>query len=158
MKSKLTTYVLLTVVVVVWGIIVWKFFFQQPKQEHVMMTRHDPVKKGIADTLLLSYPDPFLDGKEVGKKEPVTASAAKRIETQPAPKLPALPAKPITHNVKYVGTIAKNKNSYSLVEINGSLNTMKAGDETCGYELVRVYADSLLLVKDGDTLTVKLSK
>lgn len=151
MKSKATTYLLIAVVIIVWGIIGWRIF--SPKDD-AAQSPPAPKKTGVAaqaaDTLVLNYRDPFLGAAAQPKK------AAKPPRTPPtaAPKPPPEPA--VVHNLRYMGRITKNKAAYGLVEIGGTLNTMKAGETVEGYKLVKLYDDSVRLVWKGGTVTVRL--
>lgn len=64
MKSRWTTYVLLVVVLAVWGAVAWKIFNPSSKDEAntVPQVRVQTVPKEHQDTLLCDYPDPFLKG------------------------------------------------------------------------------------------------
>ena len=64
MKSRWTTYVLLVVVLAVWGAVAWKIFNPSSKDEAntVPQVRVQVVPKEHQDTLLCDYPDPFLKG------------------------------------------------------------------------------------------------
>lgn len=157
MKSKRTTYILLTVVISVWGTIVWKVFSNKPSkiETRVAAVQMSPIIEQT-DTLCLDYPDPFLKSMvnktvEKPKKTVQTVQPAKPVKPEP-------PKKPVKHNLKYVGTITKKGVRFCLAEINGSLNTMKEREEIDGYELINIYGDSIRFSKDGEHLTIKLAE
>lgn len=150
MKSKATTYLLIAVVIIVWGIIGWRIF--SPKDD-AAQSPPAPKKTGVAakaaDTLVLNYRDPFLGAAAQPKK---AAAKPPRTPQTAAPKPPPEPA--VVHNLRYMGRIMRDKAAYGLVEIGGTLNTMKTGEMVEGYKLVKLYDDSVQLVWKGKTITV----
>lgn len=160
MKSKRTVYLLIILVLIIWGLIVKKIFFSsddtvsaiQPKQSAGIKSANK-----LSDTLLLNYQDPFLKTSR-SKETPFNKIAARQQSAlQPA----ANPAKPKPDILlQYVGyVIDKNKNATSyIIRINGNQQTMKQGDNINGLKLTKVTADSLFFTKDSDSYSVHIEQ
>jgi hypothetical protein len=121
---------LVLAVLAVWGIVLWRVFGRDDAP--VAVAARVPVAAGAEDTLLLDYPDPFM-AEVVVKPTPVV----------PQQEAPALP--PVQHRLRYLGRISRDGAAYGLVEINGSLHTLRRGEAVEGYRLETLWQDSVRL-------------
>ncbi len=140
MKSKPVTYMLIAVVLVIWGVILWKVF--SPKDDSAPLP--PPQKRAettapAADTLLLDYRDPFLGA--TAKKPAAKPAVTTRVAAPPPPE----PPPPVEHRLRYMGSISRGGVPYGLVEINGTLHTIRRGETADGYRLETVWQDSVKL-------------
>ncbi len=140
MKSRITTYVLVIIVLAVWGIVLWRVFDR--KDIPVVVVARVSEEVGVEDTLLLDYRDPFI-GDVVVEPTPVAPQHA----------IPLPP--PVRHRLRYMGRISRDGTVYGLVEINGSLHTMRRGETADGYRLEQLWSDSARLRWRGEICVAK---
>lgn len=151
MKSRWTTYLLLAVVVAVWGIVAWKIFV--PADDAAPAARPGPsvpvVQPAPADTLLLDYPDPFLKGAA----RPA-AAARSVVRGLPVPK----PAPPKRERVQIVhlGTVRSAGKRLYILTVGEEQYELSCGDAAGEFVLTACDRDSLYLRKAGITYGVKL--
>lgn len=144
MKNKKLTYVLLPMVLLIWGAILYRIVNVVGDNEGVISpssVQHQPMQPIVQDTfaLLLSYRDPFL-GKMPATKTPGN--------TGPKPIVPVVvtPEKPIVWPaISYGGRIKSEEGNRQLVfvQINGQANIMKIGDMINEITLNSVSKDSI---------------
>ncbi len=154
MKSKATTYLLLAVVLAVWGVIGWKVLSRGSSGDggSSPAARVREAAANEPDTLLLDYRDPFLSGQKIA---PVANAPDVGLVLAP---LPPTPKKAVKHNVRYLGRIRHQGVEHSLVEINNAPHTMRVGDAADDYRLERIFEDSLHFAFDGERCCIKLSQ
>lgn len=154
MKSKSTIILLSIAVVVLWGIIAYKFFIAIPDSSAVVPMQAKPSSKVIpeTDTLLLNYKDPFLGNIVPLKKSIVTSNKI----IVPAQKIASSPKEKVT--IRYIGIIRANKGTKHIVNINGSTHTVSKGDETGGFRLTTITDDSLFFTKNNHTYSIATLK
>ncbi|MCD7970265.1 MAG: hypothetical protein LUF87_07925 [Alistipes sp.] len=150
MKTKTGTYLLLIAALAVWGVIAWKIIRrEQPGTAEALPEVPIAVKeKNPRDTLWLNYRDPFLGEilqPTVESEEP-DAEGNDRVELRPV----------ASYNVRYYGTIIKNRVENYIIEIDGQQHLFRQGSTQDGFTLRRVYPDSVLLVKDGVEFSVPM--
>jgi hypothetical protein len=135
---------LVVAVLAVWGFVAWRIFASktEPVAAPVVWRAGSEVPEEVPDLLRLDYDDPFL--KDVAILQP----AVEVVVVTPPPK----PRQP--PSMKYAGTIAtRGKTSY-LLESGGLLHSLAVGDELEEYTLRRAFADSVWMVRDGQTYTI----
>lgn len=156
MKSKKTTYILIALVIGIWGYVGYSLF--QPEEEFVIqeVSEYDNTEvedhKEASTQLDLDYKDPFLDRKILAIREKIS-----RPPTQPSNsyKRPIQP-KPIVKkkgeefinwpNIRYAGTI----NEYlGLVKFNGKKIFVKKND---------IFKDVRFVSFNNDSLKIEYKK
>lgn len=150
MKSRWTTYLLLTAVVAVWGIVVWKIF--TPTSDNAPVTRKTAPAKdptSSADTLQLDYPDPFLKN---GVRQPI-ATTPKIVRGLPAAKTPF---KRERVTIVHLATVASHGCSRYILTIGDDQHELIRGEAAGDFVLTDCDGDSLYLSKAGVTYGVKL--
>ena len=148
MKSRWTTYVLLVVVLGVWGAVAWKIF--NPGAKGATKTAPPPrtitVAENCAETLLCNYPDPFLKG---GQTDPTSR-----------PVLRALPKKTVIRRENltcvHMGTMASGKRVLYILAFGETQYELSRGESAEGFTLRNCDRDSLYLEKDGQVYGVEL--
>lgn len=155
MKSRFTTYLLIVVVLGIWGAIVWKIFFRQPKDSEASAAPHVVViaETSESDTLMLNYRDPFLGTVERPKAAPVV-----RIVQPTTPAAPKEEPPMPSYNVKYYGRIGRGADIYCIIEIDGQQHVMKHGDTEDGFNLISIAEDSVQIRKEGRVFSVAAIK
>jgi hypothetical protein len=159
MKSKKSTYLLLIVVLAIWGAVIYKLFFDHKGNDTFMTNNSSFVPESfnlasLNDTFSIhhGYRDPFL-GKAAEARPRVTTGALAPIIKQAtmAPSLAKWPA------VVFHGLIRNQKSGkqIALVEIDGHGHNMIPGDLESGLELVKSYKDSVLMGNGKERRTFK---
>jgi hypothetical protein len=155
MKSKYTVYLLIILVVIIWGFIVKRIFFDSDDNAGTIQTKktHQSIPSKQTDTLCLNYTDPFL--KKHVKKRQQKQSPIKSTLPQPKQETAA-------NNIllQYVGYV-KEKNSGTisyLVKINGVQHTIKQNDNIDGLKLTKATADSLLFERENNKYGIYIEK
>jgi hypothetical protein len=151
MKNKKATYLLLFVVLIIWGFIVFRIYRTvNPSDEKKMNVSIGSILTDtrVTDTFSIaaSYRDPFLNHY-------VAVSHSVR-RSRPVPvQLPQLPKAPVRWpDVKFLGTISNNKlaKKIILVSINGRDNLMREGETVNDLSLLKIAKDSVQLSYMGE--------
>lgn len=142
MKSKKSIYVLLPIVVLIWGALIYKFFSFNGDNESIQLSNDfsaKPFALGKVDTFSINvnYRDPFL-GKIY---RPNTVKVKKRASN------PAKPEVIVWPQIQYKGIVSDNqgKTKIFMLIINGQTFLMRKGA-----------VENEVLLKDGDRNTVDL--
>lgn len=149
MKTRWTTYLLLTAVAAVWGIVAWKIFAPTSGDGTVVAPQIVATKApaAAADTLQLDYPDPFLKG------------APRPVEGSPTVRpLPVAKPVPRRERVKIVhlGTVVSHGNPLYILTLGNQQYELIRGDQAEGFVLTACDRDSLYLTKEELIYGVKL--
>lgn len=147
MKSRWTTYLLLTAVAVVWGVVVWKIFFTTAKPAPPPPKAAAAPDRAVRDTLLLDYPDPFLKGQTAAHP----TAAIVRALPPPAAKV-RRERVALTHR----GTVVSGRTRFYIVTIGNEQVELAPGGEAAGFVCASADGDSLYLRKEGVIYGVKL--
>lgn len=145
MKNKKVTYLLLVLSIVLWGIIGWKVYgaFNYIQPEIPTIKKEVVTNKKDSITLLLNYRDPFLGKYSSGnivkdtipaKRILVAASPTKKIE-------------PVVPQIQYKGIINIGKVSMAILQKDGKVLTIKAGEEIDGFKLYKMDDNKIMLSK-----------
>jgi len=147
MKNKKLIYVLIPLVLFVWGVIIYRVFNtinnnESPQLMNKPIAIADERKEFLNDTfsLRLNYRDPFL-GKLL--KTVTTAGGNKKKELL---KTPLKTEAAIVWPVIVYGGVIKNQNSNKLwgfVQINGQVNIVKEGDVINEIQVKKIMKDSI---------------
>lgn len=158
MKASKTTFFLVTVLLLVWGVIGYTIYhsFGEGDTSHLpVTTKNTSLLTEATDTfsLLLNYTDPFSTvyrgaskSVDVPTSKPVvikqTATAKKTVVST-------------NLQLKYMGMMGKAKEgNYSLlVEVNGADMLIQKGDRIEGYAVKRATEDTLVLIKGAEVKT-----
>lgn len=144
MKNKKLIYLLLPLVILIWGTVFYKIFFSTAPGEEWEEEAINPQKNSTAapvDTfsIIAGYRDPFL-GNTVYSENTIREIPKPKI--RPEPKIEqAVPWPSIVY-----GGMIKNQQStrqLALVKINGKENILKAGEMIGTIELAKIYKDSI---------------
>jgi len=153
MKSKATTYLLFAIVLVIWGVIVWKLFSPSRKEAFPQSIQvSNVVTSEKNDTLKLNYVDPFLKKHE---------SASTQIKKNSSSKIFFVDTKHLERSMEncpitYIGYMHQGRNHNGIIKSNGIHHSITTGDIVHGFRLVAMYPDSLIFIKDGLSYTINL--
>lgn len=157
MKNKKATYILLPIVLGIWGLIIYRVFAvaspDTPTPRYPDTGNGKTETISLADTfsLLASYPDPFLEAvKEV-------KHSSKPVAVKKEPVKPVAAVKTSWPAITYSGMVRNQKSDKQLVmvSVNGSSNVMKVGDVVEGLALVRIWRDSVELAMGKERRYIK---
>lgn len=140
MKRRITTYILLVIVLIIWGIIGYRFLSGRGEK-----TAADAAAPGKRDVVaggspppLLNYRDPFFP---VIPEEPEKS-------TMPAKKLsPRVVAEKEPIEIKCLGRIEKRGEIYYLVSVQSEYYPVRVGDKIGDLKVKCVTEDSLYFEK-----------
>lgn len=152
MKSRRTTWLLLGVVILIWGAIGWKICFPSgekaiPDQQAMAPSRPVPAER--RDTLRCDYPDPFTRGTSVSR----SAATRSRVRSLPPKTVPVRREKV---QAEHLGTICVEGEKLYILSVKGVQYEMRCGEPADGFVLCGCDGDSLYLKKQGVKYGVKL--
>lgn len=143
MKKNQKTYLLLVVVVIVWGTIGYQIYQAYSGQEITTAEIHQPRRTNYQASIAQNdyqiepdYRDPFL-GKIYRKPKP-----KKRVKVQKPPV--------VFPNIVYKGVINGETDSY-IISINGIQEIFALKQEIKGVKLVRAYQKTVVLQYQKET-------
>lgn len=161
-KGKKFTYLLIGAVGIVWGVIVYKVFFNSSGDNYELKMGSGPIQHEVYDqyvvskdtfTLALNYRDPFL-----GTMEAAALPVKKGLPIISADFSPR-PVKPIIdwNSIKYSGYILNplTKSPASIVTVRGIEKMMTVGETFEGVKLIRNKKDSILVSWQGKEKYIK---
>lgn len=142
MKGKTSNYLLLALVLVIWGMVIYRVV-QALSEPDIPMptvrgTKKRPKEKVGShwpDTLVLAYRDPFFGGiisdGQTGSDSMAVGTAVPR----PAP----VPQEPPWPEVEYLGTISnrQERKEVVLLKLGGRSRMMRPGDEILGVSYLK---------------------
>lgn len=153
-KNKKLTWFLICAVALVWGVILYRLFFNNAEEDYVLKSpsvaaKHEPYDQYVLkeDTfkLALNYKDPFLGG--------ITSESAESKIVDPVLKqvnfVPPAPPKPTVDwsIIKYSGYIINpvTKKMVAIVMVNGKERMLAEGEHFEGMQLLKNKKDSVLV-------------
>lgn len=151
MKNKKNIYILLPIVLFIWGIVIYQFFsFTTPEDGLIENTSAElnikpfKVKERTAFSINTAYRDPFL-GKTYADPTAITNSTHKKNTAARHKKQTAQEESIVWPSIHYKGTISdsKQKNKLYIMVIDGQNFYMKKGD-----------TQNEIFLKDGDKESV----
>lgn len=152
MTKQQKTYVLLTAVAIVWGLIGYRIYIgMNPTTEIVeagiQQQKFTPktFEKTKAYTLKADYRDPFL-GKLATQKKNV------RKKTAPTSKKNDIPFP----NIIYNGIVEGGRSKSYTVTVNGKQELLKIGQSIQEVKLLKANTDQITLLFNGITKVIKL--
>lgn len=151
MRSKKSIYLLIAILLIVWGIIVKKIFFTSPQSAMTvtLSERQKSIEADVSDELVLDYPDPFL------KNYQSTAPSVSQPTVTSLPKNNSAKAKIPNPDIVFIGKISLGKKSVYLFEMAKMQYDMQLGDEVNGFKLIRIYPDSVHFKSDETIFCIK---
>lgn len=150
MKNKKLIYLLLFVVVAVWGMIIRRVVsFTSDGAPEAVSGLGMPGKKANVDekVLILDYRDPFL--QRFAEPSPVIETSVMKKAEEPQDVIAAPP-------FGYKGMIQKGKETYAVIFSGGSSEILQKGETLEDYELKVISADSVVMQKGRQRFTIRL--
>lgn len=148
MKNKKTVYILMPVVLLIWGYIGFKIFTYGEDEEDAQPIRIDEIitdkdEKAVSKALALNYADPFLKGiRNTARNESVEPIKSK-------PKKDVVPVH--WGDISYNGFIKNQNNAkkIALLNVDGKQLLAGKGDQIRQLLVVSIQQDSVLLQKEN---------
>jgi len=151
MKSRSLTYLLIAVVLTVWGVIAYKLFsgVNQNTSGNERKVITGPINK-ITDneSLKLNYPDPFLKGI---KKDHNNSGKIKHVRS----------VKSSTEkiNIVYMGKVYIGSSVYYMLAENDTCHTIRAGKRAfSGIKIIKEVMDTLIVEKNNSNYRLTKAK
>jgi hypothetical protein len=163
MKKKGTQYLLLIVVLGIWGVIGFRFYSFISPEEEVAVNQEYKVSQLTLQSakknypVICDYPDPFLKGISYRKNERknndanlLSQSTKKEKITKPLP--PQFPA------VQLAGVISNKQSGKksAIMILEGKEYSLAAGESVNGLKLSKIFSDSVLVTYQKKNKMIKL--
>ena len=149
LKSKKSIPLLLVVVVVVWGLIIYRVvvYSSGGKVMPKIAGERYVIENKEIDTLFLNYRDPFLGTVPRGVKQP-----SPRVRAKATVEEPDSPP-----GFQFAGRIRKGKRDFWLMKSGDNTRLVSVKEKNVdGYRVERVYRDSVCLRKGKRVYTLKI--
>lgn len=149
MKSRWTTYLLLAVVVAVWGVVAWKIFAAADNTPPAARPKpsETAAKTAAADTLQLDYADPFLKG--------AVRAAAGRSSVRSLSGVKPVPPKRERVKIVHLGTVTSAGRPLYILTVGETQYELTHGESAGDFVFADCDGDSLYLRKEGVMYGVK---
>lgn len=158
MKNKLLSSILIPMVILIWGIIIFKIIKHINNSEVPTLATYSFTKTSSHETtkdtltLILNYRDPFLNGIARG----TTISEGNNNLTGDKSVL-FTPAKPLAKfpDIKYSGMVinSKNKQKTGLLKIENKDFLVKDGELAGRVKVFKLFTDSVIVVSNREKRT-----
>lgn len=159
MKDKKVKYILIGLVLLIWGVIVFKILHMVKPANDEVESSFMPVQKNTRNTgidsfmIIADYPDPFLKKyvQTYRKQSLATGNTKKSVLTKKASEAVKWP------NLTYSGHASANSGNKSsvLIIIDGTGYIMKVNDVIKGVEMLAISKDSVKVKFSGMSKFVK---
>jgi type II secretory pathway component PulC len=163
-NTKSTKYLLLTGVMLIWGLIIYRVIHGLDRDnDAVIMTSHNEGLKyvALADTfaLVANYPDPFLSTQdETAEKENEVLTDQ---QITPVPVMPTQRKSSIDlHTLHYQGMILNpdTKKKVGILTIDGKQVMVKEQDKIEGFLIRKITKDKITIAVDGKNTEIERDK
>jgi len=163
MKNKAMTYILLSLVVGLWGYIIYKIFAAVSDDDQGTRQAQKNFVQNVSDlsfynqkkttALLLNYPDPML--KNVVADSVPSAPVTPAVNNYVAPPVQSYQPEPQI-NVRYIGFIENlnDKKPTAIVAIMDKQYMMNVGDEQNGVKLTAISQGQITIKAHGKNKTI----
>jgi len=150
MNKKITTYLLLSASILIWGTIAWRVIQTFKKEDPVVETTlpHPLVKKPDSVMLLLNYNDPFLKVHAVKSSQNGEDTEVEQESPEPdfLPQEPEVVQGPA---FKFKGMLKAGKKSYGLLDLAGETIMVSPREKIGDFYVVSISPDKLVVRRQG---------
>ncbi len=150
MKSKRNQYLLLGLVLLIWGVVLWKFVsFADNTEVNIAPISVGNAARALDETeknytFHLNYRDPFLK--------------ASRMAETPEPSLQPVAPNPRRFirlpEVKYYGLVSAGQQKTGIMQMQQKSTMIKEGEEVGPYKILKMSQEQLTLWHEGSDSTV----
>ena len=159
MKSKKSIYILLPIVLIIWGILIYQFFSYTSSeiievQEELPLFVKIDYKEPDTTALDVNHRDPFTGKLENAK---YNGSPSNKKVTNP-PKIKTETTPEVQTQIEYKGIVSDvaNKKKVFMVVIDNQTYLMKQGDKENGVELINGNRESITIKHKGKKKNILL--
>lgn len=152
MNNKKTKYVLLPLVLLLWGYIAYRIFEQVNPEieiENSVRPRLNPMVESKAEDtykLLLDYPDPFLKHIRIKKEKAEKEKQQTIVNRVYAWNWP---------NMNYGGCIQNKNKMVGLLQLNAKHLLVQEGKTYEKFIIEKLYADSIVIKRETEKRTIR---
>lgn len=169
MKNKKLKYVLIPLVIIVWGLIFYKVFSYSNDDEPILVVsqntniKTEVIQEKDSFELSLQYADPFLKKNKAIRSRDYPASVQSENNTIQGARINARNnrRKPIPPSFKateisYGGEIINDNSKHitAVIRVAGNNKLLSDGDITGQVEILRIFNDSIHVVDQGKERTI----
>lgn len=168
MKKKGTQYILLLVVLGIWGMIGYRFFsYLAPEEEKQEEKAYAPQSLTLGRlkteySISCNYPDPFMKQERSSaparwKAQPSSSSVVKDPKKKTAPKVIQPPANDFP-SIQLAGVIANKQGGKksAIVVLEGKEYSLAQGETLNGIRLAKIFSDSVLVTYQKKNKIIRL--
>ena len=153
MKNKKSLYILLPLVIIIWGTLFWKIFMgsqsnvSQPTKAIIKEVKDEEVRKERV-VLSLNYEDPFLKSFAVGQPLPEVEKPKPQQQVNRVVPWPML---------EYHGLIKSHSTEkiVGMLNINNKKYLVHHEEVVQGISVVAIFPDSIVLINQSDQRSFK---
>ncbi len=152
MKSKKSIYILLPIVLIIWGMLIYQFFSYTSSevievQEELPLFVKIDYKEPDTTVLDVNHRDPFTGKLESVKEK----SSFSKVKTINAAKIKTETIQEVQTQIEYKGIVSDvaNKKMVFMVIIDNQTYLMKQGDKENGVELINGNRESITVKHKG---------
>lgn len=171
MKEKRLKTILLPLVLLIWGLTIYRYFFDSPDpsgdmiatapNKQIEFALHSEENKRDTFSLLPGYPDPFLSGAsnraKFDRSSPNRSGKTTPYNRATSPKPRKRPSKQVRTTVnwaqfQYQGLISQSQGEHqvALLSHNGKLQSVEVGGHYRQIEVLKIGPDSIWLRYQGE--------
>lgn len=158
MKSKKSIYILLPIVLLIWGMLIYQFFsYTSPEvvevQEELPLFVKIDYKEPDTTALDINHRDPF-----TGKLEYANRNTSSNAKASNQPKTQILSTPEVQTQIEYKGIVSDvaNKKKVFMVIIDNQTFLMKQGDKENEVELINGNSESITVKHKGKKKNILL--
>jgi hypothetical protein len=158
MKSKKSIYILLPLVLLIWGMLIYQFFsYTSPEvievQEELPLFVKIDYKEPDTTALDINHRDPF-----TGKLENANRNSSSNAKASNEPKIQILSTPEVQTQIEYKGIVSDvaNKKKVFMVIIDNQTFLMKQGDKENEVELINGNSESITVKHKGKKKNILL--
>jgi hypothetical protein len=161
MNSKKKTTIFLILTIVIWGIVIWRFFDLQNTQGSVPtigLKEYTKKTKKSSKTYEYSfnYSNPFDLSSDRKRKKANQENKEKKIPVQKQIVHTPVKVQPVFPDIKYLGNMESNQNKTTyLIDLDGDIISLSGPDSIDNCFVKHLYADSIILSLDDRQKTIK---
>ncbi len=159
MKSKKSIYILLPIVLIIWGMLIYQFFSYTSSeiievQEELPLFVKIDYKEPDTTALDVNHRDPFTGRLESAKEK----SSISKVKTINTPKIKTETTPEVQTQIEYKGIVSDvaNKKKVFMVIIDNQTYLMKQGDKENGVELINGNRESITIKHKGKKKNILL--
>jgi len=162
MKNKKLVYILLPLVIIIWGMVIYRIFFENRKRPENLTSRARPALTSTEKTeskrykLIANYKDPFLKNMEVVKADAEEEKNEESNNLENLRRRRTSVSRVRWPEITYGGYINGNKNETTiLLKVQNRDYLCNTGDTIANILIKGFYGDSILVLYNDEEKILK---